>query len=210
MKKGTVLITILLFVFSCKNKNTGNLASQPTHSGVTQAIILPNYPLWILNRLALIKINENLKQTDKQVFKLYRTSTTETAYASVNNIPVIFGNIYRASVLVRKDELLAGSFGLRIIGEYPNRVDAVYDLENGILKGVADVGNFSNGDAKIEDVGEGWFKCSLTAKLNADLIKIILGPTSGLGKIITWEGINAEKSSVYIIPSSLVLEELAQ
>ena len=76
------------------------------------------------------------------------------------------------------------------------------------MKEVVDVGEFFNGEAKIEDIGEGWFKCSLIAEVNSNKMKIILGPTSGLGKTITWEGATNEKSSVHIIPSSLVLEEL--
>ena len=203
-----VLITITAML-SCKNTHKEkNVITE--NSVVINEIILPNHPLWLLNRLALNKTNENLKQNNKQVFTLSRTSTTETAYASVNNIPVVFGNHYRASVLVRKSDLLGGFFGLRIIGEYPNRADAVFDLENGLMKEVVDVGEFFNGEAKIEDIGEGWFKCSLIAEVNSNKMKIILGPTSGLGKTITWEGTTNEKCSVYIIPSSLVLEELAQ
>ena len=204
-----VLITTTV-VFSCKNTHKEkNVITK--NAVVTKEIILPNHPLWVLNRLTLNKTNENLKQSDKQVFKISRTSTTETAYASVNNIPVEIGNYYRASVLVKQDDLgLGGFFGLRIIGDYPNRVDAVFDLEKGLLKGVADVGEFFKGDAKIEDAGEGWYKCSLIAEVNSNKMKIIFGPTSGFGKTITWEGTTKEKSSVYITPSSLVLEELAQ
>ena len=207
MNKILLVFVTITVVFSCKKSHKEkNVITKD--AVVTKEIILPNYPLWILNRLALNKTNENLKQSDKQVFTLSRTSTTETSYASVNNIPVVFGNYYRASALVRKDDLLGGFFGLRIIGEYPNRADAVFDLENGLMKEVVDVGEFFNGEAKIEDVGEGWYKCSLSAEVNSNKMKIILGPTSGLGKTITWEGATNEKSSVHIIPSSLVLEEL--
>ena len=203
-----LVLTTIIVVFSCKNTHKEkNVITK--NAAVTKEIILPNHPLWILNRLALNKTNENLKQSDKQVFTISRTSIAETAYASVNNIPVEIGNYYRASVLVKQDGLGA-SFGLRIIGEYPNRVDAVFNLEKGLIKGVSDVGEFFNGEAKIEDVGEGWYKCSLSAEVNSNKMKIILGPTSGLGKTITWEGATNEKSSVHIIPSSLVLEELAQ
>ena len=195
----------LLVVFSCKNKNTAY--SKPIEGVELQSIILPNYPIWLLNRLSLIKTKENLNQTNKQVFSLSRTSTTETAYASANNIPVEIGNYYRASVLVKQDGLGA-SFGLRIIGEYPNRVDAVFDLEKGLIKGVSDVGTFIKGGAKIEDIGEGWYKCSLTAKTSAEIIKIILGPSSDSNSVITWESANEKIISICIIPSSLSLNKL--
>jgi len=205
MKRAITLTMTLLVVFSCKNKNTAY--SKPIEGVELQSIILPNYPIWMLNRLSLIKTKENLNQTNKQVFSLSRTSTTETAYASANNIPVEIGNYYRASVLVKQDGLGA-SFGLRIIGEYPNRVDAVFDLEKGLIKGVSDVGTFIKGGAKIEDIGEGWYKCSLTAKTSAEIIKIILGPSSDSNSVITWESANEKIISICIIPSSLSLNEL--
>ena len=206
MKRAITLTMTLIFVFSCKNKNTAY--SKPIKGVEEQSIILPNHSLWVLNRLSLTKVKEGLNQTNKQLFILSRTSTTKTAYASVNNIPVEMGNYYRTSVLVKKDGL-GVSFGLRMIGEYPNRVDAVFDLEKGLIKGVSDVGTFIKGAAKIEDMGEGWYKCSLIAEVYSNKMKIILGPTSGFGKTITWEGTTKEKSSVYITPSSLVLEELS-
>lgn len=205
MKRAITLTMTLIFVFSCKNKNTAY--SKPIKGVEQQSIILPNHPLWVLNRLSLTKVKADLNQTNKQLFILSRTSTTKTAYASVNNIPVEMGNYYRTSILVKKDGL-GVSFGLRIIGEYPNRVDAVFDLEKGLIKGVSDVGTFIKGAAKIEDMGEGWYKCSLTAKTNTEIIKIILGPSSDSNSVITWESANEEISSICIIPSSLALNEV--
>ena len=207
MKKGTVLTMIFLSGVSCKNKSIGYLYSKPTKVEDVQIVILPNHPLWRLNRLTLNNTHKDLSDNKETAFTLSRTSTTESAYASVNNIPVKLGNYYRASVLV-KQYGLGTSFGLRIIGIYPNRVDAVFDLEKGLLKAVSEVGNFSEGEAEIEDMGKGWYKCSLTAKANADIIKIILGPSSDLNSVTTWESANKESSSVYIIPTSLSLKEL--
>jgi hypothetical protein len=207
MKKGTILITILLFVFSCKNKNTGNLASQPTHSGVAQSIILPNYPLWLLNRLNLDK--ETTSYNGDAVFKIERNSNSETAYALVNNLAVSKGQKYRVSILV-KQASVGGFFGLRIMGKYPNRIDAVFDVKNGIEKQVIEVGDFSKGSSLIESLEDGWYKCSLIGEVNVAKMKIILGPTNGLSKTITWEAASEEKSNLKIIPASLTLEELSK
>ena len=208
VNKTLLTLIALFFMLGCKNtpKDKKGITN---NTEILNKIILPNYPLWLLNRLALNKINENLKQSDKQVFTISRTSTKGNAYASVNNIPVEIGNYYRASVLVKEDSLGA-SFGLRIIGEYPNRVDAVFNLEKGLIKGVSDAGTFIKVNANIEDSGEGWYKCSLTAEVNSNKIKISLGPTSELSRAITWEGATKEKIGVRIIPSSLTLEELTQ
>jgi hypothetical protein len=202
----TLLIT-LAFIFNCKSEQKKDKAQVSRTVKVAQSIILPNHSLWSLNRLTLIESKKKLNDSEKQEFLLYRTSTFQTAYASVNNIPVESGNYYRASILVKKDGL-GVSFGLRIIGEYPNRVDAVFDLEKGLIKGVSDVGTFIKGAAKIEDMGEGWYKCSLTAKTNTEIIKIILGPSSDSNSVITWESANEEISSICIIPSSLGLNEV--
>lgn len=207
MNKIVISLIALVLMFGCKNTPKEKKGIN-NNTEIVKEIILPNYPLWLLNRLALNTTNENLNLTGKQVFTLSRTSTTETAYASVNNIPVTFGNYYRASVLVKKDDL-GGFFGLRIIGEYPNRADAIFDLEKGLLKEVIDVGEFFNGEAKIENIDNGWYKCSLSVEVNSNKMKIILGPTSGSNKAITWEGVTNEECGVLIIPSSLVLEELS-
>jgi hypothetical protein len=53
-----------------------------------------------------------------------------------------------------------GLWGMRIVGTYPNRVDAVFDLSNGTV-------SFSAGStwamvsATIQNVGNGWYRCSL-------------------------------------------------
>ncbi len=211
MKK-IVLALFTIALFACKNESKENIKTKSLEQTkvndieVLDSVLLPNYPLWLLNRVELKEAD--VKYNSQQVFKLERVTTEETAYSSVNNLPVTYGSNYRVSIITKK-ATIGNSLGLRIVGAYPNRVDAVFDLKNGIKKDVIDVGGFLNGIASIEDLGEGWFKCYLEGEINADKIKIILGPTTGLGKTEAWEAATNEKCNVYILPGSLTLEELA-
>ncbi|GAA3656689.1 hypothetical protein [Flavivirga jejuensis] len=68
--------------------------------------------------------------------------------------------------------------GLRIQGVYPNRVDVVFDLENGKVKGYKGTQDFQNVHTTIESLDDGWYKCSLNLDVAADKIRIILDPTT--------------------------------
>ncbi|HRV56376.1 MAG TPA: hypothetical protein P5264_12655, partial [Mangrovimonas sp.] len=70
--------------------------------------------------------------------------------------------------------------------------------------------DFTNESASIEPLENGWYKCSITAQVNSDFVKILFGPTSAEKDIVGWEGKTSEKTEVYIIPSSLTLEEVIQ
>ena len=208
MKKITLLV-IFILSFSCNNaskKNHGN-SSIKKNAQILNTVVLPNYPLWLLNRLNLDK--ETTSYNGDAVFKIERNSNSETAYALVNNLAVSKGQKYRVSILV-KQASVGGFFGLRIMGKYPNRIDAVFDVKNGIEKQVIEVGDFSKGSSLIESLEDGWYKCSLIGEVNVAKMKIILGPTNGLSKTITWEAASEEKSNLKIIPASLTLEELSK
>ncbi|GAL62288.1 phage head spike fiber domain-containing protein [Algibacter lectus] len=204
MQRIILILVALTTIVGCKNKTNDKDTNKVE---VLNKIILSQYPLWSLSRLTLEEADKDLIYDDKKAFILSRISTTETAYVSVNNIAVTYGNNYRVNIIV-KQATLGNLFGLRIIGEYPNRIDAVFDLKKGLLKEVVDVGDFADGYGKIEDLGNGWFKCSLTGEVNTDKMKIIFGPTTSLCKTITWEAPTIDKCNNYIIPTSLTLEEM--
>ena len=84
-------------------------------------------------------------------------------------------------------------FGLRIQGIYPDRVDAVFDLDKGDVLGIKKSKDFTNESASIEPLENGWYKCSITAQVNSDFVKILFGPTSAEKDIVGWEGKTSEK-----------------
>ena len=97
---------------------------------------------------------------------------------------------------------------MRLQGSYPNRVDAVFDLEKGILKGVKKGGNFEKENASLKNLGNGWFKCILSGKIKASEINIIFGATNEKNKISSWEAKTDEKCSISIVPNSLIIKEI--
>ena len=82
-------------------------------------------------------------------------------------------------------------------------------MDKGVLKGVTKHGNFENENASIQDLGNGWFKCALSGKVNTNNIKIILGPTDNNREIPSWEGVINVENNVYVVPSSLEISEIS-
>ncbi|WMI68930.1 hypothetical protein [Mangrovimonas sp. YM274] len=210
------LLFLLFFisVIGCKKEVNKNEVSTKENNSTQKEesfnkINLQHHSIWSLDRVKLEAVNENLNYNGDDVFLISRISSTETAYATLSDIAVTFGNEYLVSVIVKK-ATIGDLFGLRIVGEYPNRIDVVFDLKNGEVKGsMEEVGDFIKESAHIEDLSNGWYKCSFKGIVYSDTIKIILGPTSGLGKTITWEAPTTDLCNTYIIPSSLKLEEIS-
>lgn len=202
-----ILFFIAIVLFSCKDeKKTNTSTVSPKEKLAFKKVILPRYNLWSLNRVSLKKSDSI--QDKLNSFKLERLSTEETAYAMINSIPVTFGEKYRLSVVVKKG-LIGNLFGLRVVGEYPNRIDVVFDLKNGVVSGNESSGDFIKGEANISPLKSGWYKCSIITEFDADNVKIILGPTSGLRKATAWEAKTNDYCDNYIITSSLTLEEIS-
>jgi len=213
MLKKLLVLVLILFVFSCKNDKAKSNSSEETTKSLTEKkpeilnkLILPSHKLWAFNRLSFEEDTSNNERLD--AFKVARTSLDQTAYAVVKDIPIIYGSKYKLSILAKKGDL-GFLFGFRAIGEYPNRIDAVFDLKNGLVKDNKSSGEFIEGEATIEPLEDGWFKCSIISELDADMIKLIFGPTSGLGKTIAWEAQTKDLCDTYIIPSSLTLQEIS-
>ncbi len=96
--------------------------------------------------------------------------------------------------------------GLRIQGSYPDRVDAIFNLENGNVRGVKKAGGFSNELAFIEALGNGYYKCTLSGNINASEVKILIGSTSIENKVLSWEAKSNNVNGLILIPSTLKLE----
>ena len=95
-------------------------------------------------------------------------------------------------------------------GVYPNRVDAVFDLETGLVKETLISGTelAENNKATMESLGGGWYKCSLYADIFAEYMRIVFGPTTNKLKTGLWETRTGELSNTIIVTKSLQLLEL--
>ncbi len=215
MKK-LALILLFLISFSCKDGNKENVGSENLETinkskvdkepTVLNKLVLPSHNLWSFVRLSFEENTSSKERLD--AYRVTRTSIDETAYAVVNEIPIIYGSKYRITINAKKGDI-NHLFGLRAIGEYPHRIDAVFDLKNGLVKDNKSTGDFIEGQATITPLDNGWYKCTLISELDADKVKIIFGPTSGLGKTIAWEAKTKDFCDVYVVPTSLIIEELA-
>ena len=94
------------------------------------------------------------------------------------------------------------------MGNYPDRVDALFDLSEGKVIGVEKTRDFEDPDAEIKDLGDGWYYCSVSSVVVADDVSLIFGPTSKDRPIVSWEAKIDNKSNIYIDPASLKLEEV--
>ena len=168
-------------------------------------IEIPDVPLWLNNKTILTKTAKRYNKKD--VYKITRNNTTSPSYSVINNINVNYGNQYKASIILKKGDVGA-FFGFRLQGDYPNRLDAVFDLEKGEVKGFNTGGNFENANATVKALGNGWYNCMLSGKIMDYNIKAILGPTTGDKNVSSWEGTTKISGNAYIVPSSLKLEEV--
>lgn len=134
-----------------------------------------------------IAINNDSRYRKENILSIARTSTEAPAYVKIDNINVSNGSYYEVVFKVKKDGKNS-QFGLRIVGAYPNRVDAMFNLNTGKLNEVSTVGYFEDGTATIKKLQNSWYQCTLKVKPNTDKINIIFGPTDNSKTVNGWEG----------------------
>ncbi len=206
MKK-IVLALFTIALFACKDDK--KKAVEPNvleeKKEVLTSVKFPAYPAWEKNGIDITESSDSY--LGQEALTLSRSQEdTKSSYAYTGKIPVTPAEIYRVSVIAKKGTN-SNLFGMRIAGIYPALVNAVFNLENGTVKGVQKTGDFDYENAKIEDLGEGWFKCIVSAKVAADTISIFLGPTKGVKQVNTWTFRTPDACDAHVIPMSLTLEK---
>jgi len=203
--KNRILLLLLIMVFACKEEKT----QAPKELTVKNSIVKSFSPIdmksWTKKKVSLDFVAE--VEFNELVYHLKRTSKTESAYLSSPPIAVNYASVYRISIIVKKAEN-TNNFGLRLSGSYPDRVDAIFNLENGTIIDKKASRDFEFAEATIESLTDGWYKCTLKAEVAADNIKIVIGGTDLKRTVISWEGKTENLDDVYIVPSSIVLEEI--
>ncbi|MFT4802314.1 MAG: hypothetical protein ACI93N_002092 [Flavobacteriaceae bacterium] len=205
--KQIFLAIVLIIAFSCKNDKKEVVKPKVKEEVKKEVITKLEVPVFLSWGKQRVELKESeLNYGDEKGYVLSRASTSKSCFAHTQNIAVEYGSDYRASIIVKKENN-SNFFGLRLSGTYPDRVDAVFDLKSGAVKGVKNGRDFENGDATIESLGDGWYKCSVKVTVAADSIRIIFGPTNDKTNINGWEGKIENPRSVFIIPNSLSLEK---
>lgn len=108
-------------------------------------------------------------------------------------------------VIYAKLGTISTNFGFRILGNYPNRGDALFNLSTGVLIGTTNGGTNTNTSATITNVGNGWFKLTLTTTFSTipTALQIQFGATS-LTSINAWEAADGALSDAYVWGAQLV------
>jgi len=205
-----VVFLLLVVVFACKSEKekqsgTNNLDATESHFELVKKFIPVDMPKWRKSGVDVEPTNDVV--INQIVFHLKRNTNSGSAYYASTPISVTYLNRYRISILVKKGEN-SSVFGLRISGEYPDRADAIYDLEKGIVIAQSAFRDFENPIAVIESLEDGWFKCMLTADVAADEVRIIIGATDKQRNISSWEGQTETMGDIYFTPASIMFEEL--
>lgn len=212
MKK-LFLILLVLFAFSCKNEKKTEVSSEEITNKdnkpkeILEAVLLSD-DVTTFRKIGLEITDVSEMFLDQNVYLLSRNNDdSKSSYASTKKVAVDYAGVYKVSLIAKKGSI-GDLIGLRIAGTYPDRVDAVFNLKNGTVKGVEKSRDFENESANIEDLGNGWYKCSVSAEVSADEIMLFMGPTIGNRKANTWTIKTQTICNVNILASSLTLEKV--
>jgi hypothetical protein len=208
--KRIIVFLILVVVFSCKDKKKKETEVVAEEVVEKQYEIVKNFTHLDLINWSKVRVNAEPvlnKELQDVTYNLSRITSTESAYLSSDLIPVTYASEYKVSVMAKKGDKNS-FFGLRITGTYPDRVDAIFDLDKGIVVEYSAAQDFESPMATIEKLSNGWYNCTLSAKVAADEVRIIMGETSKEKKASSWEGKTETTGGIYFSPSSIVLKEL--
>lgn len=154
-----------------------------------------NYSKWKLSNLALLPSTKTFK--GDTIFNLKRIDTSNISYGITKYVNIDFIEDYSASFIVKASKM-SHLFAIRIQGEYPSRVDAVFDVLKGTVKGIENTDDFNNGYASIKKLSDGWYQCSLRVKPKTNSFKIIIGIANPNSAILNWESKSEINNSVFI------------
>lgn len=208
--KRIIVFLILVVVFSCKDEKKKETEVVVEEIVKKQYEIVKNFTHLDLLNWSKVRVHAEPvlnKELQDVTYNLSRITSTESAYLSSDLIPVTYASEYKVSVMAKKGDNNS-FFGLRITGIYPDRVDAIFDLDKGIVVEYIAAQDFERPMATIEKLSNGWYNCILSAKVAADQVRIIMGETSKEKKASNWEGKTETMGGVYFLPSSIVLKEL--
>lgn len=209
MMKKVILLLVLIVTFSCKDEKKKAIEEAPKvvekQYNIVKSFLTEDVLKWSKTNVS-IESTEDVNFSD-EVYHLSRNTTTKPAYFASGLTTVTYASEYRVSVTVKKGEN-NNIFGLRISGLFPDRVDAIFDLEKGIVIENKVSQDFENPIATIEKLFDGWYNCTLSAEVAADDIRIIMGPTGADKKVSSWEGETENLEDIYFVPSSIIFEEV--
>ena len=135
-------------------------------------------------------------------YKISRNSVSSSSYVQKTSTSST-STIYTATLYAKLGDV-STNIGLRVIGTYPNRGDALFNLSTGTLIGVRDGGTNTSTFGNIQSVGNGWFRLSVTSTFATTGVNIgvLTSPTS-LTNLSGFEAADGALSNCYIWGSQL-------
>ena len=154
-----------------------------------------NYSKWKLSNMELLHTTKTYK--GDTIFNLKRIDTSNISYGITKYVNIDFTEVYSTSFIVKASKT-SSLFAIRIQGEYPSRVDAVFDVSNGTVKGIENKVDFNDSYATIKKLSDGWFQCSLKVKPKTNSFKVIIGIANPNSAILNWESKSEINNTIFI------------
>ena len=127
MKK-TILLLVVAIIFSCKNSKQKEppqdiFETQSVSDSILSTVSLPSIDNWGRNNIEFTSSQETHPMGP--VSTISRVSKNESAYVSIDNLPVYSGSTYRLSVVVKKFKN-DKNFALRFLFLFPKDPFSTY------------------------------------------------------------------------------------
>jgi len=160
-----------------------------------KTLLIKDISKWKYNNSILIPLHKKYKELE--IYKLSRQDTSKSSYTFTKFITQEFKERYTASFLVKKTSK-SDLFAIRIQEEYPNRVDAVFNLSKGIVEGIQKIGAATQEKATIKKLENGWFLCTLKIVPKNNTFKVIIGSANESHQVLNWESKSAINNEIFI------------
>ena len=182
LRKEIAKLKLLFPILSASNNETINI--KPS-----------NYSKWKLSNIDLLPSTKTYK--GDTIFNLKRIDTSRISYGITKYENIDLAQDYATSFIVKASKN-SHLFAIRIQGEYPSRVDAVFDVLKGTVKGVENTEGFNDGSATIKKLSDGWYQCSLKVKPKTNSFKVIIGIANPNSTTLYWESKSEINNAVFI------------
>jgi hypothetical protein len=177
----------------------GNHMSQPTAAARGEFSAKYNLLASSVGNLAVApwasQATSGTVQADGSVL-LKRNSTVAAGYVTLGGgMPVT--QHHTVSVEVKKGTV-GSLYGVRLQGSYPDRCDAVLDMDTGVLA-VSGGTNFTEISGEVVSLSDGWFRVTLRGKANngsASTCALVHGPAK-TASLTGWEAADAQLLEAY-------------
>ena len=135
-------------------------------------------------------------------YKISRDSESVNSYISKPSTSTS-NTIFTATIYAKLGDV-STNFGLRLQGAYPNRGDALFNLQTGALIGVANGGTNTDTSSTIKSVGNGWYRCSVTTTFATSITNLttVISPTA-VTSISGFEQLDGALSNCYVWGSQM-------